>query len=152
MAKIQNQITINADFDLVFDATNDIENWPQLFTEYKEAIVLEKKENYVLFRLTTHPQDGHESHSWKSERFIDKPNKKIKARRLEPLLPFKFMNIEWLYKEHSNATEMIWIQEFEVDPASGYSEEAVVNHLNEASREQLMAIKNNVEKLARVTL
>ncbi|MCO8306936.1 polyketide cyclase, partial [Streptomyces sp. RKCA-744] len=29
-----NEVMIKAPFDLVWDMTNDLENWPQLFSEY----------------------------------------------------------------------------------------------------------------------
>lgn len=147
MAKIVNSIIINANFDRVFDITNDIDNWVNLFTEYKESRVIKRAPNYLLFRLTTHTNKNGKSYSWISERYIDKKNKKIVAKRLDPLFPFKFMHIEWFYKDVEGGTEMKWVQEFDVDPASGFSDEIVINHLNETSKEQLKAIKNNIEKV-----
>jgi aromatase len=146
MAQIKNSIIIHADFDIVFDLTNDIENWKNLFTEYKESKVLKKEGNYVLFQLTTVPDENNISRTWKSERNIDKANKKITARRIEPLLPFRFMNIVWFYREIGNQTEMTWIQDYEVDPTSGYSEQMVTAYLDKTSKEQLSVIKSAIEK------
>ena len=40
------------------DAMNDIERWPELFTEYASAEILERDGDTVRFRLTTHPDAG----------------------------------------------------------------------------------------------
>lgn len=42
MTTIQNSIWIQADRNTVFDRTNDIAGWTDLFTEYKETRVLEQ--------------------------------------------------------------------------------------------------------------
>ena len=43
MAHTKNSITIKAPYDRVFDITNDIARWPDLFDEYKDAKILEKE-------------------------------------------------------------------------------------------------------------
>jgi len=146
MPQIQNSIKIKAPYEIVFDMTNDIENWPNLFTEYKEAKILYYRQGYVLFQLTTHPDQNQTSRSWISERYFSKKEKRVIARRIYPLLPFKEMNIEWSYTSENGITEMVWIQRFEVDPAAGFTEEQVINHLNKTSVEQLAAIKANIER------
>ena len=146
MLQIKNSIKIEAPFDIVFDMTNDIKNWPKLFTEYSEVQVLYDEQDYVVFQLTTHPDKNQTIRSWVSERHIFKDEKRIIARRIEPLLPFKEMLIEWFYSENQGSTEMVWVQKFEVDPASGYTDIQVINHLNKTSVEQLAAIKQNIEK------
>lgn len=79
--KIKNSITINVCFDVVFDRTNDIENWTNLFSEYKEAKIIKREGDWIFFQLTTHPDKNQKIRSWKSERFIDKKNKTIRAKR-----------------------------------------------------------------------
>ena len=39
---------------------NDIERWPELFTEYASAEILERDGDTVRFRLTTHPDPEHD--------------------------------------------------------------------------------------------
>ena len=146
MTTIQNSIWIHADRNTVFDRTNDIANWTELFTEYQESRVLEQTEAYIRFELTTYPEGKRPSRSWTSERWLDRLNFRITARRLAPLLPFKHMNLEWLYEEQNEGTYMTWIQEFEVDPASGLTGEQVEAHLNRTTKEQMAAIKQNIEK------
>jgi len=53
-----NSIVINAPMDLVWDMTNDIESWPELFSEYAAAEVLTRQGNTVTFRLTMRPDGG----------------------------------------------------------------------------------------------
>lgn len=40
----QNEITISAPVDLVWDMTNDVANWPRLFSEYATAEILSEEE------------------------------------------------------------------------------------------------------------
>lgn len=49
VATIQNSIWIHADRITVFERTNDIAHWTDLFTEYKETRVLEQGEAYIRF-------------------------------------------------------------------------------------------------------
>ncbi|PRZ12690.1 polyketide cyclase/dehydrase/lipid transport protein [Laceyella sediminis] len=98
MPRIENSIIVERDFDTTFDLTNDIELWTKLFTEYKEAKVLEKNGNEVLFQLTTYPEGERPSRTWVSRRIIDKENKQATAERLDPKFPFKYMNIRWSYE------------------------------------------------------
>jgi aromatase len=80
----------------VWTVTNNVAAWPWLFSEYAAAEVLETAENYVKFRLTTHPEDGR-SWSWVSERTADPTNHVVVARRVETG-PFEYMNIRWEYR------------------------------------------------------
>ena len=59
MARTDNAVVIAAPLRSVWDAMNDIEAWPRLFSEYAEATVLQSNGNTVRFRLTTHPDPEH---------------------------------------------------------------------------------------------
>ena len=50
-AHTDNFIVINAPLATVWEITNDVANWPSLFTEYSEATILEQKANTVRFRV-----------------------------------------------------------------------------------------------------
>ena len=65
--RTDNQVTIDAPLDLVWDMTNDIESWPNLFTEYAQVEVLERSDTTVRFRLTMHPDERGVVWSWVSE-------------------------------------------------------------------------------------
>lgn len=64
----ENSITVDAPFDLVWDMTNDLENWPNLFSEYASVEVLSREGDTTTFRLTMHPDDNGKVWSWVSER------------------------------------------------------------------------------------
>lgn len=147
MIEIQNIIEIKAPFNTVFDMTNDIRNWPNLFTEYKNAEILFKENNYIIFELTTYPDEEGKVWTWISERFIYKDEKRIVAKRIYPLSPFQEMTIEWKYLDNGDATEMLWIQKFEIDPQVALSENTIRDYLNKTSKEQMQAIKKNIEKI-----
>ena len=63
-----NSITIKAPYELVFDISNQIERWTELFgDEYVKAEVLSRTGNRIEFRLTD--KDGN---SWTSFRLLFK--------------------------------------------------------------------------------
>ena len=128
--KIKNSIIIKKPIEEVFDITNDIEQWPNLFTEYAKAEILEKSDSYIKFRLTTCPDEKGMQSSWISERFIDKKNWTITAKRLDPIYPFQYMDIEWIYRTVKEGTEMIWKQKFSMDCKSGFLDEKVAVNMN----------------------
>lgn len=98
-----NSITIDAPLDLVWDITNDIENWPQLFSEYAALEVLSREGDSTTFRLTMHPDESGKVWSWVSERTVDRPGRTVRARRVETG-PFDHMNIRWEYEETAVAS------------------------------------------------
>ncbi len=51
MGHTRNSIIINAPYNLVFDISNKIERWTELFgKEYVKAEILERKGNEITFR------------------------------------------------------------------------------------------------------
>ena len=77
----QNEITVAAPLDLVWDMTNDVANWPRLFTEYASAEILSVEGNKTTFRLTMHPDENGTVWSWVSERETDRDSLTVRARR-----------------------------------------------------------------------
>ena len=81
--RTDNSILINAPLEMVWDITNDVESWPDLFTEYAKAEVLERKENTVVFRLSMHPDADGKIWSWVSEEnqrvIVDFVRRKLKV-------------------------------------------------------------------------
>src|SRR5688572_1002464 len=114
MAYTFNSIVINRPIQEVFDATNDIESWPQVFDEYLDAKILERNGNTLTFRLT-----NKEGKSWVSSRVVDSTFWIATAIRGEPKHPFRYMHLRWIYRPVDGGTEMTWEQFFEMDPASG---------------------------------
>ncbi len=145
MGYTRNEITISAPVNLVYDISNDIERWTELFgDEYVKAEVLEKDGNEITFRLT-----DNEGKSWVSKRWFYKDQKLAYASRHEPMFPFKYMKIIWLYNETEEGTQMIWIQDFEMDPEfTKFSDEQIVGFINEHSQHNMKIFKDVIEKAA----
>ncbi|MBF0532741.1 MAG: SRPBCC family protein [Candidatus Omnitrophica bacterium] len=143
MGHTRNEITINAPYDKVFDVSNHIERWTELFGgEYVKAEVLERKGNEITFRLTDN--DGK---SWVSKRWLHKENKYAVASRHEPMFPFKYMKIVWFYNETPEGTQMIWIQDFELDPGfTKFSAAQIEGFINQHSQHNLKIFKEVIER------
>lgn len=140
-----NSIIINAPYDLVFDVSNDIPRWTELFgTEYKKAEVVKKEANKITFRLT-----DDEDKSWQSWRLLFKDKYFAYAEREEPKLPFKYMKIVWLYTPKAQGIEITWIQHFEMDEKAKFNDEQIEGFINKHSKENLLIFKEVIEREAR---
>ena len=145
MGHTVNSIIINAPFELIFDISNKIERWTELFgDEYVKAEVLERKGNEITFRLT-----DDENKSWVSKRWLFKELKFAYAQRWEPMFPFKYMKIVWLYTEGPDGVLMTWVQDFEMDPKfTKFSAEQIEGFINEHSQHNLKIFKKVIEQEA----
>ncbi|MFD1660423.1 SRPBCC family protein [Streptomyces caeni] len=143
----ENAVTIAAPVDLVWDMTNDLENWPHLFSEYAAVEVLSRDGNRTTFRLTMHPDENGTVWSWVSERETDRRTLTVKARRVEPG-PFAYMNILWRYEEVADGTRMVWTQDFEMKPDAPVDDDWMTDNINRNSKVQMALIRDRVEKVA----
>jgi aromatase len=146
MAKVDNAVVIDAPIDDVWEKMNDLENWPNLFSEYASVEVLEREGNTVKFRLTTHPDPDYDNQvwSWVSERTIDPENYTTKSHRIETG-PFEYMNIEWYFEPADGGTKMRWVQEFSMKPEAPANDEQAEEYLNKNTAEQMQVIKERLE-------
>ena len=145
MGHTRNSIVINAPYNLVFDISNHIERWTELFgKEYVKAEVLERKGNEITFRLT-----DDENKSWVSKRWLFKEQKLAYACRHDPMFPFKFMKIVWFYTEVEGGILMTWIQDFEMDPGfTKFTAEQIEGFINRHSQDNLKIFKDLIAKEA----
>jgi aromatase len=81
---VDNSILIRAGFDLVWDVTNEVERWPELFTKCASTQMLDRTGDTVRFRLAMHPDEQGVVWSWVSERVMDRDRRRVLARRIEP--------------------------------------------------------------------
>ena len=147
--RTDNHIVIDAPLEEVWRITNDVANWPSLFTEYATAEILEENADTVRFRLTMHPDEQGRVWSWVSERTVDARNRSVKARRVETG-PFEFMNIEWYYEPVEGGTKMRWVQEFTMKPGAPANDEQMEQYINNNTKTQMAIIKEKIEqRLAR---
>jgi quercetin dioxygenase-like cupin family protein/ribosome-associated toxin RatA of RatAB toxin-antitoxin module len=144
-----NEIVIDAPLDFVWRVTNEIRDWPALFTEYASAEVLEEEPGRVVFRLTTHPDEAGNVYTWVSERRPDPQTHTVAARRIETG-PFEYMNLQWTYADAPQtsgapATRLRWVQDFTVKPTAPADDAGFEDYLNRNTAVQLKAIKERVE-------
>lgn len=140
-----NSIIINAPYTKVFDISNDISRWTELFGgEYQKAEVIKREANKITFRLT-----DDEGKSWRSFRLLFKENYFAYAEREEPKFPFKYMKIIWLYTpKPEEGIEMTWIQHFEMDQNAKFNDEQVEGFINTHSKDNLKIFKEVIEREA----
>lgn len=144
----ENEIVIAADLDLVWDTTNDLERWPQLFTEYAACEVLDHSGDTFRFRLTMHPDEQGRVWSWVSERTLDREARRVTARRVEPG-PFEFMDIAWTYTAVDGGTLMRWVQDFRMRPQAPVDTAGMTERINANSPVQMAHIAEQVEAESR---
>ena len=148
-AHTDNEVTINAPRDFVWERMMDIESWPDLFTEYAKAEVIEEEGDTVRFRLTTHPDPEYDGQvwSWVSERVADPASYSSKSKRIETG-PFEYMNIEWYFEEADDGTKMRWVQDFSMKPEAPADDATAEGYMNRNTKTQMSAIKEKLEKAA----
>jgi aromatase len=142
-----NSIVIAADPDLVWEVTNDLTRWPQLFSEYASVEILDHTGDTFRFRLTMHPDDNGQVWSWVSERTLDPVARRVRARRVEPG-PFEFMDIEWTYTPVDGGTRMRWVQDFRMRPQAPVDTPTMTTRINANSKVQMKLIAAKVEDAA----
>ena len=148
-AHTDNEVQINAPVDFVWDRMMDIESWPQLFSEYAKAEVIERDGDRVVFRLTTHPDPDYDGQvwSWTSERVADPATRTSKSKRIETG-PFQYMNIEWYFEDADGGTRMRWVQDFSMKPTAPANDEQAEQYMNKNTKEQMGVIKQRLETQA----
>ncbi|MFK3983423.1 SRPBCC family protein [Micromonospora sp. NPDC050397] len=144
----ENSVVILAPRQLVWELTNDVGAWPNLFTEYQLAEVLEQRGNRVLFRLTMFPDENGIAWSWVSERTMNPEQFEVHARRVETG-PFAYMRIYWRYDEVPGGTRMTWVQDFAMKPTAPVDNRQMTERINTNSRIQLNLIRDRIELAAR---
>ncbi|AIS01212.1 methyltransferase [Streptomyces glaucescens] len=143
-ARTDNSIVVNAPFELVWDVTNDIEAWPELFSEYAEAEILRQDGDGFDFRLKTRPDANGRVWEWVSHRVPDKGSRTVRAHRVETG-PFAYMNLHWTYRAVAGGTEMRWVQEFDMKPGAPFDNAHMTAHLNTTTRANMERIKKIIE-------
>lgn len=146
--RTENAIVINAPMALVWDLTNDVTRWPELFTEYASATVLERRGETVRFRLTMHPDENGTAWSWVSERTPDASTRTVRSERIETGI-FEYMKLFWRYTELAEGgVELRWVQEFSMKPSAPVDDRGAEQHLNRQTALEMANIKKVVEATA----
>lgn len=144
----ENEITVSAPMDLVWEMTNDLTSWPELFSEYAALEVLEEDGPTTRFRLTMHPDENGTVWSWVSERTPDPVTRTVRARRVETG-PFQHMDIHWQYFAVPGGTRMVWTQDFAMKPEAPVDDAGMTARINHNSKIQLELIRDKIEQRER---
>src|SRR5215210_8716022 len=97
-ASTANEVVIAAPIDAVWDITNDVSSWPDLFSEYAEANVIERRGDTVVFELVMHPDENGVVWRWVSQRTGYAAERKVYAHRVQTG-QFEYMQIYWEYED-----------------------------------------------------
>ncbi|WP_433336598.1 cupin domain-containing protein [Spirillospora sp. CA-294931] len=147
-----NHVDIDASVPFVFAQTNDVRGWPDLFSEYSKAEVLEEGENSITFRLTMHPDEQGREWSWVSTRVWDPETFTVRSRRVEKG-PFEFMNITWTFEALADdRTRMRWTQDFEMKDGAPLDTAGMTERINVNTGIQMKLIKDKVEQRRRTVV
>jgi aromatase len=146
-ASTENSVVVDAPMQLVWDMTNDVPSWPELFTEYAAAEVLEQDATSVTFRLTMHPDASGVSWSWVSKRVLDPVARVVRAHRVETG-PFEFMTIVWEYEQLPEGVQMRWRQEFAMKPGAPVDDAGMAARINTNTPVQMQVIRRRIEAAA----
>ncbi|MEU0152893.1 SRPBCC family protein [Micromonospora fulviviridis] len=141
----ENAVDIAAPLPLVWEITNDVARWTELFTEYAVVEILHREGDTVRFRLTMHPDENGTSWSWVSERTADPAAREVYARRVETG-PFEYMRIHWRYDEIPGGTRMTWVQDFAMKSTAPVDNAGMTERINTNSKVQLAVIKERIER------
>lgn len=143
----ENAIIIEAPMKLVWDMTNDVASWPQLFSEYASTEILERDGNSVTFRLTMNPDEEGRVWSWVSRRSPDPDRREVRAHRIETG-PFEYMYLYWEYREVPEGVRMRWVQDFHMKADAPIDDDWMTDYLNRNTEIQMARIKKLVEEAA----
>lgn len=138
-----NEITIPAPLDVVWEITNDLADWPRLFSEYAALEILSRDGDSTTFRLTMHPDENGKVWSWVSERTTDRAARTVRAHRVETG-PFEFMDIFWEYEEVPGGTRMRWTQDFAMKPEAPVDDDGMTRRINDNSKIQMELIRDRI--------
>ncbi|MBB5957441.1 NAD(P)-dependent dehydrogenase (short-subunit alcohol dehydrogenase family) [Saccharothrix tamanrassetensis] len=147
MGHTDNSVLVDAPLSLVWEVTNDVAGWPELFSEYASAEVLSEVDGTTTFRLALHPDEQGRTWSWVSERTPDPATRTVRARRVETGV-FEFMEIYWEYHEVAGGVLMRWVQDFRMKSDAPLDDEAMTERLNRNTVTQMGLIKERIEAAA----
>ena len=142
----RNEILIHAPIDEVWRTTNDVAHWPELFSEYAEANILDTRDNTVRFELVMPPDENGTVWRWVSQRTTYEAERKVYAHRVETG-PFAYMQITWEYEDRgTDGTLMRWEQRFAMRPTAPVDDDQMTARINANSVVQLALIKARIEE------
>ncbi|GCE21255.1 SRPBCC family protein [Dictyobacter kobayashii] len=144
MPRASRSIFVKADPDQVFEFTNDIPRWTELYTNMSAARVVSFERDgrfaKLVFELT-----NKEGHTWQAWRILDYKDRVAMSRRGTPSFPYVFHHLTWTYEPAEGGTLMTWTDDFEMDPESPIKNEVSLEPMLEHMGESQANFKKVIE-------
>lgn len=115
MPRAEQSIIIHDDPDRVFAITSDIERWPEIFKEFRDARVLATHRSGWFARLDFELIDT-AGKTWQSWCVLDYKARIAIIQHAIPTPPLRSIHLAWHYKPVETGVRMTWIQDFELFP------------------------------------
>jgi aromatase len=147
-----NEVTIQAPLEAVWDTMNDIENWPRFLADYSKVEILERSGNTTSFRIYTQPDPefNNQVWTWVSERTIDSQDHTVKSHRVETG-NFEHMHIRWFFEPVDGGTRMRWVQDFHMKDTAPLDDRGMEQRIDRNTQENMARIKQYFEQGAQST-
>jgi acyl carrier protein/carbon monoxide dehydrogenase subunit G len=143
--RTKNTIRITAPIDRVWDFTNDVANWRDIFPRFSDIDVTRLGEDEFELGIRTYPNEQGKVLEWRSHRIHDRANRTVTVSRIDESI-FVHVRMVITYRTVGDMTELHWAHEFDMKPDSHLTNEQMTEHFNENDRMTLSRIKTMVEK------
>ncbi len=151
MPQATHAVFIKGDARQIFELTNDIARWPELFKEYSAARIL-TSERSGFFTLIKFELSNAEGEAWRSWRLLNHKDLTAIAQRDTPMFPFAYMHLFWRYEALDDGVRMTWTQDFEMDPGAPVNNEQALRRMLAHMGENQEHFKQILESPAGVAL
>ncbi|WP_159943630.1 MULTISPECIES: SRPBCC family protein [unclassified Nocardiopsis] len=147
MGHMEHSVVIDAPYELVWERTNDVASWPELFSRHSSVEILHQEGNTTRFRVVKQDDQGR-VWSWVSERTVDPAEGKAWSHRGQ-LEGFEYVKIHWDFEAVPEGTRLTWSHHFVLKPDAPFTEEQVVAKYQRDLPIEMEEIKNKIEEIAR---
>jgi len=144
-ARVETSVVIDAPFDVVWKMTNDVESWPDMYTEYAKVEVLAREGAMVRFRVTTHPDVNGTVQTWVSERTPDLQARTARSRRIETGPFAEKVDLYWDYVQTPEGVRLRLVTELVLRPTAPVDEPTAVAYLTDTNRQELAHLRDVIE-------
>ncbi|WP_067975229.1 SRPBCC family protein [Nocardiopsis trehalosi] len=144
----EHAIVIDAPMGLIWDMTNDVESWPDLFLGYADVEILERRGATTVVRLTREPLPDGTVQQWTSERTADPVARTVRTRRLDPA-PYMFFHLLWTYRAMPSGVELRCRAEYAFPPGATAADVAATAAIDRRGHQQMFVLRDRIEARAR---
>ena len=148
MVRTDNAVVVAAPRQFVWDTMNELERWPELFSEYAVGLRDPRSDgDTVRFRLTTHPDPEHDgtglelgvgAHRRRRDVHVEGP-----PRRDRPVSVHAHRVV---LRRVPEGTLMRWRQDFSMKPTAPVDDARAEDYMNRNTRKQMGVVKERLER------